>query len=57
MIVNYTYCNLRSNHLNYFNDGFKIVKNELKKDKITTIYNIAQNGISLEKIFKEFKVA
>lgn len=57
MIVNYIYCKLRSNHLNHFNTGFKIVKNELKKDKITIIYNAAQNGIPLEKIFKEFNVA
>lgn len=57
MIINYTYCNLRSSSLNHFNSGFKIIKNELKKEKITIIYNAAQNGISLEKILKEFKAA
>ncbi|MPQ45206.1 IS701 family transposase [Clostridium tarantellae] len=57
MILNYTYCSLNSNGLNHFNTGFKVIRNNLKKAKITSIYNAAQNGVPLEKIFEQLKVA
>ena len=57
MLINYAYCSLNSKGTNHFNTGFKLMKNDLKKSKIMAIYNSAKNGIALEQIFKELKIA
>ena len=57
MLLNYTYCKLKSKFLNHFNTGFKKVKNELEKEKVQSIFNATKNGVSLTEIFKLLKIA
>lgn len=57
MIVNYTYCKLNSNSSEHFNTGYKLAKNDLQKSKIRYIYEAAANGMSLDEIFLELKIA
>ena len=57
MLLNYTYCKLKSKFLNHFNVGFKKVKNELEKERVQTIFNATKNGVSLTEIFKLLKIA
>ena len=57
MLLNYTYCKLKSKFLNHFNAGFKKVKNELEKEKVQSIFNATKNGVSLTEIFKLLKIA
>ncbi|WP_297518714.1 transposase [uncultured Clostridium sp.] len=57
MLLNYTYCKLKSKFLNHFNVGFKKVKNELEKERVQTIFNATKNGVSLTEILKLLKIA
>lgn len=57
MIIGYTYYSFHSKEQNNFNEGFKIVKKELKKEKIILIYEAAQKGLPLEKILENLDAA
>lgn len=57
MFITYTYCKLSSKTNLHFNDGYKLVQNTIQKEKIVWIYNAAQNGEPIEKIFKQLKIA
>lgn len=57
-MLTYVYCGLEvsGNTLN-FNNGLKIARKETERYQIFWIYKQAQEGVSLEQIFKSLKVA
>ena len=57
MLLNYTYCKLKSKFANNFNIGFKKVKNTLEKERVEVIFNASKKGLSLSEIFKLLKIA
>ena len=57
MLLNYTYCKLKSKFANNFNIGFKKVKNTLEKESVEVIFNASKKGLSLSEIFKLLKIA
>lgn len=57
MIITYTYCKLSSRNNQQFNSGYKLVQNNIKKENIIWIYKAAQNGESIDNIFKQLKIA
>lgn len=57
MFITYTYCKISSKNYLHFNSGYKLVQNKVRRESIIWIYNAAQNGESIEKIFKQLKIA
>ncbi len=57
-MITYVYCELEvSDGTLNFSTGIKTARNEVKKERISWIFNQAKQGISIETILKTLKVA
>ncbi len=58
MMITYVYCELEvSNGKLNFSTGIRTARNQVKKERISWVFNQANQGISIDAILKTLKVA